>query len=43
MRLFGVDDLLFSRQVDANQSEAELWQMWIEQDRSTKKSASDPT
>ena len=43
MRLLGVDDLLFSRQVDANQSEAELWQMWIEQDRSTKKSASDPT
>ena len=39
MRLFGVDDLLFSRQVDASQSEAELWQRWTEQDRNTKKLA----
>ena len=33
MRLFGIDDLIFSRQVDATIPESELWQRWIEEDR----------
>jgi len=36
MRLLGVDDLVFSRQVDAAIPEAELWQRWIQQDRQAK-------
>ena len=33
MRLFGIDDLIFSRQVDATIPESELWKRWIEEDR----------
>ncbi len=33
MRLFGIDDLIFARQVDATISETELWHRWIEEDR----------
>ena len=36
MRLFGIDDFVFSRQVDAIVPETKLWQMWIQEDKAAK-------
>ena len=40
MRLFGIDDLVFSRQVDVTVPETKLWQMWIQEDKDAKENRS---
>ena len=36
MRLFGIDDLVFFRQMDVTIPETKLWQIWVQEDADAK-------